>query len=208
MFQHSKGKKESAPVHAKIKLVGRPVSHVINRIWVPSSRSHIFVDGSWFHFRRLNQSNSRTVLHALIRPSRIRSWRSNGTDAITSATRLGTGQTRCWRGRTETWAWQSDPIINCCYLLFPLLETKVTYPNPLTIFSDTFWIIRWRRDWVCSTLSTKNTPTETAVVLAVEECELRITFITYPTAIIRHPKVPWDIRRLSSTREPGFHYIQ
>lgn len=134
--------------------------------------------------------------HMLIISSRVRSSRCGNT--IDGNSWLGTEQTRFRQGRAENWHHLFEGSDS---FLLPLLEAEGadTYPVPLI---DMSVMATWSWDWVHSTLTTENSPTETTMMPAVEYGELCVTFIADSTTVVGHPEVPGEIVWVGATRQP------
>lgn len=176
-----------------------------NRVNVPPWYCHSLLVRAWFNLNSMTGTGNKNIWGSLKARSWVWSRYCSGNTTVFSATRFGADQACCWNGRTKDRTWHLNSIIHQCYILPPLLEAIVAYTNPLPLFSGILRIIRWDRHRICSTLCTENPPTETTMVSTVENCKLRITFIAYPTTMVRHPKIPWNICWLRPPRHPWLH---
>lgn len=153
--------------------------------------------------RSLVVTTASNTAHMLIISSRVRSICCANT--IDGNNWPGTEQTCLRQGRAE----HQQHLLEGSFLL-PLLEAERadTYPVPLIHMPVR---ATWNWDWVRSTLTTENSPTETTMMSAVKYGELRVTFIADPATVVRHPEVPGEIVWVGATRQPWcqkFNYIR
>lgn len=193
-----------APVQTKPKVSRRTIAFIRQRIHVSFCYQHVFLVMAGLQVNRLTGTVGRTIRGLLVSSTWTCAWNCCWRNAITSNTWLGTSQTCSGKRRTKFWAWWLTFIPWGCYIL-PLLEAKSAHTNQLFL-SEILSDIGINRDKIRGAFSTENPSTFTAMVSAIEDRKLGVTFITNHATIIGHPKVPRNRSRFSPPRNPGFQY--
>jgi len=196
--------KINTPIHVKAEFVWRRIPDVWNGIGFPPWYPDFMIIRNLTHFSWLDKTRIRTIWTMLVGSGWVR--QGSRHRAAGCAARLGTGETHCWDWRAKAFIEGPNTISSSQHLLFPLLEAEVANPNPFPFFSDIFRIISRNGYRICSACPTENTPTKTAMVSPVEDCELGITLIANSTTVIGHPKIPRDIGWLRTPSNPRLHH--